>query len=55
MLVDPWLQHSETVTVDALSNCTGLPVLIDLFKGTEAEVEINFASFDASCIRKAQT
>ncbi len=55
MLVDTWLQHrkySKTVTMDALSICTQLPVL---FKGTEAAVVINSASFDASCICKAQT
>ncbi len=42
------------MTVDALSICTRLTVLIYLFKGTEAAVVINSASFDASCICKAQ-
>ncbi len=57
MLVDAWFQHrkhSKTVTVDALSICPGLTVLIYLFKGTEAAVVINSAYFDASCICKAQ-
>ncbi len=55
--LDPWLQHrkhSKTVTVDTLCNCTGLPVLSYLFKGTETSVEINSDSFDTSHIRKAQ-
>ena len=57
MHVDAWLQHrkhSETVTVDALSNYTGLSVLIYLFKGTETTVVINSASFDTSYIPKAR-
>ncbi len=55
--VDAWLQHrkhSETVSLDAWNNCTGLPVLIYLFKGTETAVVINSTSFNTSYIRKAK-